>query len=61
MGMKSFGAGWKAKEKTAEASKNRGWKPAGRTGQEVNKNGQSLEAKKRLSARSSCGKDRALK
>ena len=49
-----FAAGWKAKQKTAEVRKNRGWrKPDPKGGRP---SGQSTDARKKVTTCSSCGK-----
>ena len=46
-----FAAGWKAKQKTSEVRKSRGWRPAAKSGGKE----QSTDARKRVTTCSSCG------
>ena len=46
-----FAAGWKAKQKTSEVRKSRGWRPAAKSGGKD----QSTDARKRVTTCSSCG------
>ena len=46
-----FAAGWKAKQKTSEVRKSRGWRPAAKSGGQD----QSTDARKRVTTCSSCG------
>ena len=50
-----FAAGWKAKQRTAEVRKNRGWKTTGEKGQ-GGKGQKPVDLKKKSSTCSSCGK-----
>eukprot|EP00435_Cladocopium_sp_Y103_P070035 s255_g34.t1 len=51
----AFAAGWKAKQKTAEAKKSRGWKPAGGAGAKNPRKEKNWEQMKKSSTCSSCG------
>ena len=51
-----FAAGWKAKQKTAEARKNRGWKVTNAEKGQGGTGGRAVDLKKKNSTCSSCGK-----